>query len=257
MTSLFDRYLQESDAFASKGKSPELSKAHKCLKVVLIVANLIFLIFGCILMGVGSYAYNYQLGVLAGSSAPVGIVVLGVFIFFLSFLGCVSAWRESKFFLAVYFFFLALMTFLLLVVGIAVYAKQNQAASYMTQGWMLADSSFRATLQNAFSCCGLNSFNETGTAVLPCPSSSYAYDQYNNLMWGRYCLPIIQSDFQSSFNTVGSTGIAFAFLMIVGLVFVCCLIRGIRQKSLKNDLDQLHTGDDSAASPTAVEPTAV
>jgi len=125
MTSLFDKYLEQSDAFAGRGK-PELSKAHKALKIVLIIINVIFLIFGCVLMGVGSYAYNNNnLGSLTGATLPLGIVTLGVFIMFLSFLGCISAWRESRVFLGFYFFFLALMTFLLFVVGIAVYVKKK------------------------------------------------------------------------------------------------------------------------------------
>jgi hypothetical protein len=199
MSSLFDRYLQESDAFGSKSK-PELSRAFKCLKGLLVALNILFLvslpprfsylppfesslnplllffpllsvfflptqIFGCILMGIGSVAYNRPVGSLSGTTLPIGIVVLGVFIMFLSFLGCVSAWRESRIFLGLYFFFLSILTFLLLVVGLAVYVKRSEAGYYMSQGWEAAynpvDNGVVQALQLTFSCCGLYRYNDT------------------------------------------------------------------------------------------------
>jgi len=166
---LFDKYLEQNDAFAGRGK-PELSKAHKALKIVLVVFNVIFLIFGCVLMGVGSYAYNNNnLGSLTGVTLPLGIVTLGVFIMFVSFLGCLSAWRESRVFLGFYFFFLALMTFLLLVVGIAVYVKKNDAQSYIESGWISASPDIRGGLEWSFTCCGLRYFNDSYANWALCP----------------------------------------------------------------------------------------
>jgi len=236
MTSLFDRYLQESDAFSSKNKSPELSRAQKCLKLTLLFSNVIFLIFGCVLMGVGSFAYNHPVASLAGTTLPVGIVVLGVFIMFLSFLGCLSAWKQSRFFLGLYFFFLMLLTFLLLVVGAAVVANKDQASTYMTRGWAKLDNGGRNTIQDQFSCCGLKAWNDTYAGSV-CPPGGPSQ---------RACLPVFTDLFVSNFNKAGTAGIVISFLMVLFLAFVCLLMRGIKAKKLKADLDQLHTGEDSA-----------
>jgi len=166
MTSLFDRYLQESDAFAKK--TPELTRLQRCLKIVLITINVVFLTLACALIGVGSYAYNHNVGPLTGATIPLGIIVLGVFIMFLSFLGCVGACRESRLFLGCYFFFLLLFTILLLAVGIGVYSQEQQAGWYISQGWANANAGVRGSFQNAFSCCGLTSY--TDQASMPCPT---------------------------------------------------------------------------------------
>jgi len=239
---LFHRYLEETDAFQGKeSKSVELSKAHKFLQIVLIFANVIFLIFGCVLMGVGSYATNHPVASLAGSTLPVGIVVLGVFIMFLSFLGCLSAWKQSRFFLGLYFFFLMLLTFLLLVVGASVVANKSQASTYMIQGWSRLDDGGRNGLQDQFSCCGLKTWNDTYAGSV-CPPGGPSQ---------RACLPVFNDLFVANFNSAGTAGIVISFLMVLFLGFVCLLMRGIKAKKLKADLDQLHTGEDSAPAEAA------
>jgi len=259
MTSLFDKYLEQSNAFAGAGK-PELGGLHKCFRIVLITVNIIFLIFGCVLMGVGSYAYNnHGIGAFTGATLPLGIVTLGVFIMFLSFLGCLSAWRESKIFLGFYFVFLVLMTFLLLVVGIAVYAKKNDAGSYIQSGWSAASNDVRNSLQQYFVCCGLNYWNDsTGNAWPPydCPNwqdpVSGATVRPTNTSGEPPCAPVLTNEFYQSFNTVGTCGIVFAVLMSLCVTLVCCLIRGIQQRNMKHDITGLNPGDDSAN--TTVDP---
>jgi len=243
MTSLFDKYLESNDAFAGRGK-PELSSLHKGLKIVLIIINVIFLIFGIVLISIGSYAYNNNsLGTLTGVTLPLGIVTLGVFILFVSVLGCLSAIRESRIFLGFYFFFLVLMTFLLLCVGLAVFVKKNDARSYINSGWTSSSPDVRGSLQQLFGCCGLNYWNDTDAVWLYCPT---------NLIANISCGDVIASDFEKQFNTVGTCGIVFAVLMTLCIMFVCCLIRGIQRKNMKHDVSGLNPGDDSA-NPTSLD----
>jgi len=235
MTSLFDRYLQESDAFSAKNKTPELTRATRCLKLTLIGANVLFLIFACVLMGVGSVAYNHSVGPLAGTEIPVGIIVLGVFIMFLSFIGCFGAWKESRLFLGCYFFFLLMLTILLFAVGLGVYSKREEAAYYMRDGWVSAPNDVRVSFQNALSCCGLeyDSLAKNLTYMgFPCPQPpNVKIDPTTNLPTA--CLGELTNLFSSSMQTVGGTGVAFAVIMFLGMIFVCVLMRGIRQKSIR------------------------
>jgi len=285
MTSLFDRYLQESDAFAKK--TPELTRLQKCLKFVLVTINVIFLIFACALMGLGSVAYNHNVGPLTGATIPVGIIVLGVFIMLLSFMGCIGAYRESRLLLGCYFFFLLLFTILLLAVGIGVYSQREQAGWYISEGWKGVNNDFRVSLQNGFYCCGLNSWND-GLGGIPCPicttglnstcltcpiyvpptnitnssclicqlgsvcgdcaicNASNATAACNPCANQPACYQLLVDAFNNSYQTMGAVGVAFAVLMFAGMIFVCILIRGIRNKSEKTDDENLHTGDDSA-----------
>jgi len=285
MTSLFDRYLQESDAFAKK--TPELTKLQRCLKSFLITINVIFLIFACALIGIGSVAYNHNVGPLTGATIPQGIIALGVFIMLLSLFGIFGAYRESRLFLGCYFFFLLIFTVLLLAVGIGVYSQQQQAGWYITQGWQSANDGVRMSFQNAFYCCGLTSWTDnpgstcptcttgTNTTCTPCP---IYYPGTNGS--APFCVPCttigvpcpnqnctlcpnitaicnpcanqtgcyqtLVNTFNNSYQTMGAVSIALAVLMFFGMVFVCILIRGIRAKSEKTDNEGLHSGEDSA-----------
>ena len=53
------------------------------------------------LCGVGAYALQSKAGLLAGETLPQGIIVLGVFIILISFLGCLAAFKESRCFLGI------------------------------------------------------------------------------------------------------------------------------------------------------------
>jgi len=258
MTSLFDRYLQESDAFSAKNKTPELSRAQRLLKMFLVGVNVVFLIFACVLMGVGSVAYTRNVGPIAGQTIPQGIIAMGVFIMFLSFMGCFGAWKENRLALGCYFFFLLLCTILLLAIGIGVMAKKDEAGYYMTQGWGSANSGTRETLQNSFSCCGLNSYGPTDplNAVLPCPNITSPTSYCNTLVNGYYecaCLNSLISAFNSSYNDLGATGVSFAVFMFIGMVAVCYLTRAIRLKAevAAGDTEKIDSIEDSS-SPTTI-----
>jgi len=237
MTSLFDRYLQEADAFATKNKTPELTRATRCLKVTLIGANVLFLIFSCVLMGVGSVAMKQSVGPISGTEIPMGVIVLGIFIMFLSFVGCFGAWRESRWFLGIYFLCLMLLTILLFAVGLAVYSKREEAGAYMREGWTLAPNDVRVSFQNQLHCCGLITPNDT-LAGTPCPNVILP----NGTDFAT-CLPLMADLFRDSMQQLGGVAVAFAVLMFLGMIFVCVLMRGIRQKSAKEAENQV---DDTA-----------
>jgi len=262
--SLFDRYLQESDAFSSKNKTPELSRATKCLKLTLIGSNILFLIFSCVLIGVGSVAYNSGVGPLTGATIPIGIIVLGVFIMLLSFLGLWGAWRESKAMLGCYWFWLFLLTLLLLAVGIGVYSQEGQAGYYIEQGWITTTPDVQQTFQNTFACCGLYQFNDSFTPRqfrgqgYICPGTSYQLigtPPNTTVVNGQACLLVMSQAFQNNFSKLAGTGVAFAVLMLIYLVIACILLQSIRKRSMTEEV--LHTGEDSSAPPPTTSDTAV
>jgi len=154
------------------------------------------------------------------------------------------------------------MTLLLLCVGIAVYVKKNQARSYIESAWQGSPSDLRGTLEQTFSCCGLDAWNDTWAVWSQCPTTNNICKDGTNpnivpALWQQCstCADALSDEFYTQFNTVGTCGIVFAVLMIFITGFVCCLIRGIHQKNMKHDLGGLHGTDDSAAPTSVPEPT--
>ena len=179
-----------------------------------------------------------QIGALSGNTLPVGIVVLGVFILLLSLLGGVSAYKESRAFLLVYFLFLLLLTLILFFVGIAVYVERNNAATYITQGWQTATPALRSSLQSIFQCCGCctSQYVQSNDTAFPCSLPANAQ---------QGCLPVFVSYFQSYYVTAGGCGIAFAVIMFVGMLIVCFLMQGIKQKRAEQDLAKLRANNNT------------
>lgn len=218
---------------ADTGK-PKLNQGQVCFKFTLLSMNVLFLIFGAVLMGVGSYAINNTVGSIAGTTIPIGLIVLGVFIMLLSILGALSAWRESRAFLGIYFVFLLIFTIILFAVGIAVYVERDNASSILTSAWNSASTDVQSTIQSTLSCCGLTAVpaNYTG-----CPS-----DDAEALT--RACLPVMVDLWESSFTTAGACGIAFSVIMLAGLIFICYLMTGIKRKQQEHEIARLRTGGD-------------
>jgi len=250
---------------SSAGISPELSSAQNCFKMTLVVANIIFLIFGSVLCGVGAYATQSTAGALSGETLPQGIIALGVFIILMSFLGCVAAFRENRLFLGVYSALLLVLVLILLILGIGVLAKKDSAEQYMVDGWCAAPPEVQTDLQSTFSCCGLYYFNDSkgygpneygphnnfavpaacprsaaenkykkyAYGVLPCPTGMV----YEN---GPACLSILKSDFDSAYQAAGASAIAFSVLMGVFMGGVCLLMSAIKEKKHLEDIRKLH-----------------
>lgn len=182
---LFESENAESDA----NVNPELSKSQKLFKYALLLINLVFVIFGAVLMSAGSYAQSHQFSAISGVTLPRGLVILGAFITVLAFLGGLSAWREARAFLIIYFVLLSLITIILLGVGAAVYANRNDAPKYISDGWTKANNDIRVDVQNYYSCCGLNTYNDT-LAGQPCPVT-------NSTVAPQPCLNLIVNSFYS------------------------------------------------------------
>lgn len=271
-------FSPSGDAYNAEAGKPKLNSGQICFKYTLLAINILFLIFGIVLMAVGSYALNNHVAVLAGQTIPTGLIVLGVFIMLLSILGAGSAWRESRLLLGIYFLFLLLFTIILFAVGIAVYVKKDDSDELLTLAWNDAGRDVRLSLQNVLDCCGLDRWNSEGE----CPPT-----QQNNLT-ARTCLPLMVNTFNDSFTTAGACGIAFSVIMLVrithgeharwacgakgsvtyemidkplltlarffprclplsqaGLVFVCYLMSGIKRKSQEQEIARLRTGGEN------------
>lgn len=248
MTTLQDRYGDINSMNTDDGNYPvkpiqptTLGFGQKFMKYTLIVINVLFLIFSIVLMASGAAAMNGAVNAIAGQTIPEGIIAVGVFILLLSLLGFVSAYKEYRIGLGIYFIFVSLFTVILLAVGIAVYVKKGDASYYLSQGWLATcnqtgdaantltynctASTTVQTVQNSLSCCGLNTLHVYAGANCPLTKTP--------------CLGLMTSTFTNNFGTAGGVGIAFAVIMIVSLLFIGLLMRGIRITRNARQLEQL------------------
>ena len=220
---MFDRYDATVDLYPAA--APSLPSGLVIVKVVLLVVNIVFVIFGIVLIAVGSYAVNSSVNALTGQSLPVGIISLGAFTLVLAVVGAVSAWKQNRVGLAVYFSALVLVCLCMFAVGIAVYVAGQNAPQYITQSWQYAPPAAIDAIQSADQCCGLRTYG-VGYIGRGCPQ---------NATVNATCLPILQSQLSGYYNSAGACGIAFSIVMAAMLTFVCVLFRGIGNVNKKKE----------------------
>ncbi|ENN81659.1 hypothetical protein YQE_00198, partial [Dendroctonus ponderosae] len=130
----------------------------RCIKYMLCVANLMFVIVGLLLICIGytiktiylnfdefMETYYYNPSTLA--------IVIGFFIFIVALFGCIGALKESTFLVNSYAFFLTIIFILQLSVSIAAYAMrsniENSVHSNMLQAMKYYDVSYNAFTWNS------------------------------------------------------------------------------------------------------------
>jgi preprotein translocase subunit SecG len=213
----------------SAGGAYQSTKAERRMKAFLIVWNILLFIFSCVLMAYGSYALSTnlkgQVGSVARTTLPAGVVTLGVFLFFLSFLGCISTWKELNIGLALYFIILFIMVVLLLGVGGAVLAKKKDARNMISDGWQDASTDLKCEVQQYFRCCGLNEPNNFDVPTC-CADPNNAAIKYPT-----GCIDPMVDTFNARFEQAGGAALAFAIIMLVGLVIIIILMQRIKSKS--------------------------
>ena len=261
MSGIFDRASFYDEGLYSQAAYPKLSGGQLVIKYALFAINLLFFIFGAVLIAVGSYAANNSLSAITGTTAAYGIVALGVFILLLSLVGAAAAFFELRALLVIYFIVLLLLTIILFAVGIAVYVEKNQAQTLILQGWAYAPDDLKGQLQTTFACCGMipgyNNGTTTGYINSTAVDPQIYYDKscfLSNTVTlvrganvtglivpaaARGCIDTFTSYFSSYLLTAGATGFSFAIFMLLGMIVVCCLMSGIKKKQTEQDLAKL------------------
>lgn len=211
------------------------------VKYLLFAFNAIFVLCGIALIAVGAVvlsALNPQKPFYEGYlGAPVAIVVLGVFVFVLAFLGCCGAIRENYHMIMAFSVLLTIILICELGAAIAAYAYRSKIAHAIREEATKSIHNYHNNtdvqrlwddIQSSLHCCGANSTADYD--VLPpscCPEKPQ--DCTPAKAYERNCVDVLLDKFNEKIVYVGVTGIIICFIEVVGIVFGCCLAKAIRK----------------------------
>ncbi|XP_010563405.1 CD63 antigen [Haliaeetus albicilla] len=226
----------------------------KCVKFLVFIFNFIFWVCGVALIAIGIYAQtalNKALTVSSSSasSTPVAILVLGIIIFFISFFGCCGAWKESYCMVTTFAVLLSIIFLVEIAAAIAGYVFKDKVRSVLDEGLWAAMRKYGEDkplteavdeLQSDFGCCGANNYtdwftierfrvnntvprsccriNTTSCNIHPSPATIYE----------KGCLQSIEAWMKKNILIVAAVALGIAFFEILGIIFACCLMKGIR-----------------------------
>ncbi|XP_071585701.1 CD63 antigen isoform X2 [Heliangelus exortis] len=246
---------EESNEFRNThGRAMAVEGGIKCVKFLVFIFNFIFWVCGVALVAIGIYAQvalNKTLAFSSSSAAssPVAIMVLGVIIFFISFFGCCGAWKESYCMVTMFAILLGIVFLVEIAAAITGFVFKDKVHSLLEEGLQNALERYGQDqpltkamddLQREFTCCGVKNYTDWDTVeqfkvnnTLPrscCRgnSSSCSPRLGPNIVYEEGCLQSTEAWLRSNILIVAAIPLGIAFFEILGIIFACCLMRGIR-----------------------------
>jgi len=216
-----------------------------CVKYLVFAFNLLFLLFGALLIGLGAYvwiALKDYLDFFSGSvSGPaIVLIVFGAITFIVAFFGCCGAIKENH---CMTMTFAALITIILICelgAGIAGYVLRGKVETWLTDGMKDSMNNYdekdgvTATwdkVQQELKCCGSTDsadWLKLGKAI---PDSCYKDKVVAPLnLFGQGCFKTVEDNVMKNIIIVAGAGIGIAVVEILGIILSCCLARSIKSE---------------------------
>ncbi|XP_029362439.1 CD63 antigen [Echeneis naucrates] len=227
----------------------------KCVKFLLFFFNLIFWLCGLALIVVGILVQvalhkTLMISDATASGAPIVIIAIGVVIFFIAFFGCCGAWKENYCMVTTFAIFLSLIIIVEIAAAIAGYVFRNKVSAVvqdsltdMINKYNSSTTEFKDSvdqLQEDLKCCGVNSSSDWknfGLDKNTVPDSCCVNVTENcgvgamtdpTKVHQKGCHDAVEALLKKNIMWVIVAALVIAFLQIMGIVFACCLMRGIR-----------------------------
>lgn len=233
-----------------------LSGGSACIKYLLFIFNLLFVVTGIVVLSVGAviqgiyYDYNDFLddGFL---SVPSLLIAVGSIVLIVSFLGCCGAVKENHCMVLSFSITLMLVFILEMSGGIAGYLLRDRTASVIEERLNHTLKSYNdkkdiqevwAGMQKGLHCCGISSYtdwetvynngslpisccdiNELAVGLLECTANTTT-----TTIHPSGCLPALGRFVNEHAAVLGGVGIGIGFIQLLGVVLACLLARHIR-----------------------------
>jgi len=190
-----------------------MGKPYGFFKITLLVLNTIFLILGALLLSLGAYALNNlkEVSKLISTGLPVGLIVLGVFIFVVSFFGCCGAAIENRLLILIYGFILLGLLICQVCIGAIAYTQSADLGPRFQEAWNRQDNVTHLWFEKQFGCCGYHNLSDD-------PTCQKKYPQFT-----QPCGPELEEFFSRNMMIIFYIGLVFGILEIIGLFFACIL----------------------------------
>lgn len=221
----------------------------KCVKYLLFLFNLIFVIAGIGLIAAGAYVkikldqyYDFFGSDYVGPG--ILLIIVGVFIFLLAFFGCCGAIKENYCLTMTFAVALGIIFVLEIAGGIAGFVLRDDIEKEIKD--ILENSLKKYTgsnginktwdvLQEEFHCCGANSsddWKKIANVTIPgsCCSKPIGSPCPTDEIYKEGCVNKFEDWLKDKVAIIGGVGIGLAFVQVVGILFACCLARAIKKE---------------------------
>ncbi|CAI5694851.1 leukocyte surface antigen CD53 [Oreochromis niloticus] len=223
----------------------------KCLKYTMCVANLLCFICGVSVLGFGAYMMvNLRFAALTPSLASFNIanilLITGIIITCVSFLGFLGALKENRCLLLSFFLMLFLMMLLELTAACLLLVYEDQIGKMVEKdlrnGLNVAKAnsthSTNSTrsdwdlVQKTLDCCGINNVTDWGNNVPESCCKPEESSCKNHKYRETGCLLRVKTFFEDHFLTIGVSVIVLCMIEVLGMCFAMTLFCHISRTGL-------------------------
>ncbi|XP_043281148.1 CD151 antigen [Venturia canescens] len=225
------------------------------MKWALFLSNITIFIGGLIVTGLAIWALVDRVSYIAellGNDLLTGaiyvLLVGGIIVAVIAFLGCIGACREVKCMLLTYCIIMLVLFVTMFIGGVLGYVFRSKVLDVveqqMTNSLRLTDPSTRNAwdmTQKTLHCCGVKSYRDWASKGLPIPDSccreisAGKYFRCNTAaetpnasnIWVDGCLNSTKIYIQRHAAAMGASGIAIACVMLFCMIFSCALFNMI------------------------------
>lgn len=224
----------------------------KCIKVLLFIFNLLFVIAGIGLIATGAYVnikldeyYDFFGKEYVGPG--ILLIIVGVVIFLIAFFGCCGAVKENYCLTMTFAVCLAIIFILEIAGGIAGFVLRDKIDDEVKDDLTEAMKNYGKEghdgvtktwdkLQEELECCGVDSYedwkNIANITRIPesCCKDAKKCTGKEEDIYNKPCASQIEQWLKDKVAIIGGVGIGLAFVQVVGVMFACCLARAIKKE---------------------------
>lgn len=228
------------------------------IKYLLFFFNFIFWLSGLALIVVGAvikakYGDFVEISSSSLTTGPVFLIVIGVIVAIVGFLGCCGAYKENYCMVTTFAILLAIIFILEIAAGAVAYAYKDKLEGYVKDGLengvdkYATDKVIQKAMDKAqkeFGCCGVDNYTDYFKAPddtkfpescckegeTGCPTNVGEAKKNASKLNSKGCLSELEKYLKDHIIVVGGVGIGIAFIQLIGIIFACCLMRSIKKE---------------------------
>ncbi|XP_003978141.1 leukocyte surface antigen CD53 [Takifugu rubripes] len=214
----------------------------KCLKFTMCAANFLCFICGVAVLGLGIWLLmNFRMAVLTPSLASFNmaniLLVSGIIITCVSFLGFMGALKENRCLLLTFFLLLFLLMLMELTAACILLINESQIGDKVKEELFRDLQKANSTegmgnwdlVQNKLGCCGVNNYTDWGTNI---PNSCCVSSCNGSAAYKTGCLEVLKNRFEENYLTTGISVIVICIIEVLGMCFAMTLFCHISKSGL-------------------------
>jgi hypothetical protein len=221
------------------GKGAADETIFRSMKFFVVIFNIITALVGLALVIFGIYAFYRSELALYSKTIPTTMVIIGILVFLVSFVGCLGAEMENRPMLMLNFSILLVLVLAQAITTIFTFSNTDKVDESLEQAWMRAymhRPKLIRRIEDEYSCCGYRNIYDHAVPDNCSANPYYGYEVS--------CFTQLLGAYKSNQTSIGVVGALIGIVQIVALLAALAMIHYLppqneRDKSNREGYERL------------------